>query len=89
MFSTPPSKKLVNLKLTTLAFWLVFQAKSQSSSVMRVSGSRFFAAVSARHLVGDGKVSVLGIPIDLGGNRRGVDMGPSAFHVAGLNSQVK
>ena len=56
---------------------------------MRVSGSRFFAAVSARHLVGDGKVSVLGIPIDLGGNRRGVDMGPSAFHVAGLNSQVK
>ncbi len=34
-------------------------------------------------------MSVLGVPIDLGGNHRGVDMGPSAFHVAGLNPLIR
>ena len=29
-------------------------------------------------------VHILGVPLDLGGNRRGVDMGPSAFRIAGL-----
>jgi arginase len=57
---------------------------------MRFSRALCFAVgPSARHLVGSGKVSVVGIPIDLGGNRRGVDMGPSAFHVAGLNDKVR
>ena len=41
-----------------------------------------------RNMVGSGKVSVLGIPIDLGGNHRGVDMGPSAFRVADLDAQI-
>ncbi|MEL6906532.1 MAG: arginase [Planctomycetota bacterium] len=28
-------------------------------------------------------ISLIGVPMDLGGNRRGVDMGPSAFRIAG------
>ena len=32
-------------------------------------------------------VHVIGVPLDLGGGRRGVDMGPSAFRIAGLSSR--
>jgi arginase len=33
-------------------------------------------------------VHIIGVPLDLGGARRGVDMGPSAFRIAGLGEQV-
>jgi arginase len=33
-------------------------------------------------------VHVIGVPLDLGGNRRGVDMGPSAFRIAGLGEKI-
>ena len=33
-------------------------------------------------------VHLIGVPLDLGGGRRGVDMGPSAFRIAGLGSQI-
>src|SRR5881397_2093879 len=33
-------------------------------------------------------VHVIGVPLDLGGGRRGVDMGPSAFRIAGLGEQL-
>lgn len=33
-------------------------------------------------------VHLIGIPLDLGGSRRGVDMGPSAFRIAGLGEQI-
>ena len=33
-------------------------------------------------------VHVIGVPLDLGGGRRGVDMGPSAFRSAGLGERV-
>jgi len=33
-------------------------------------------------------VHVIGVPLDLGGGRRGVDMGPSAFRIAGLGDQI-
>ena len=29
-------------------------------------------------------VHLIGAPLDLGGNRRGTDMGPSAFRIAGM-----
>jgi arginase len=35
------------------------------------------------------KVRILGVPLDLGQERRGVDMGPSAVRAAGLNSAIK
>ena len=33
-------------------------------------------------------VHIIGVPLDLGGGRRGVDMGPSAFRIAGIGEQV-
>ena len=36
-----------------------------------------------------GKVRIIGVPLDLGQERRGVDMGPSALRVAGLNARVE
>ena len=33
-------------------------------------------------------VHIIGVPLDLGGGRRGVDMGPSAFRIAGLSEQL-
>jgi arginase len=35
-----------------------------------------------------GPVHVIGVSLDLGGNRRGVDMGPSAFRIAGLADRL-
>lgn len=35
------------------------------------------------------KIRILGVPMDLGQNRRGVDMGPSAVRVAGLQARLK
>jgi arginase len=35
------------------------------------------------------KIRILGVPLDLGQERRGVDMGPSAVRAAGLNSSLK
>jgi arginase len=33
-------------------------------------------------------IHIIGVPLDLGGNRRGVDMGPSAFRIAGLGDRL-
>jgi arginase len=33
-------------------------------------------------------VHIIGAPLDLGGNRRGTDMGPSAFRIAGIGDQL-
>ncbi|HXE75871.1 MAG TPA: arginase [Candidatus Xenobia bacterium] len=35
------------------------------------------------------KVRIIGVPMDLGQDRRGVDMGPSALRVAGLNARIR
>lgn len=34
------------------------------------------------------KVKIIGVPMDLGAGRRGVDMGPSAIRVAGINQAI-
>ena len=33
-------------------------------------------------------VHIIGVPLDLGGGRRGVDMGPSAMRIAGIGEQI-
>ena len=33
-------------------------------------------------------IHIIGVPLDLGGGRRGVDMGPSAFRIAGLGERM-
>ena len=45
-------------------------------------------AVSARTPTGK-KIVVIGVPLDLGQSRRGVDMGPSAVRVAGLEARLE
>ena len=35
------------------------------------------------------KIRIIGVPLDLGQARRGVDMGPSALRVAGLNDRIR
>ena len=35
------------------------------------------------------KIKVIGVPLDLGASRRGVDMGPSAVRVAGLKARLE
>jgi arginase len=35
------------------------------------------------------KARIIGVPMDLGAGRRGVDMGPSAIRIAGLNQAIK
>ena len=34
-------------------------------------------------------VHIIGVPLDLGGGRRGVDMGPSAVRIAGLGERLQ
>jgi arginase len=33
-------------------------------------------------------IHIIGVPLDLGGGRRGVDMGPSALRIAGLDARI-
>jgi arginase len=35
------------------------------------------------------KIILIGVPLDLGGNRRGVDMGPSALRITGLAERIR
>ncbi|HZY09822.1 MAG TPA: arginase family protein, partial [Bacteroidota bacterium] len=35
------------------------------------------------------KVHIIGVPMDLGSGRRGVDMGPSAIRIAGLGERLR
>ena len=35
------------------------------------------------------QVTLIGVPLDLGAGRRGVDMGPSAFRVAGIDQRIR
>src|SRR5205085_10817837 len=42
-----------------------------------------FTSISPR------KIRVMGVPLDLGAARRGVDMGPSAVRVAGLEARLE
>ena len=35
------------------------------------------------------KISILGVPLDLGAGRRGVDMGPSAMRIAGVAQNIR
>ena len=35
------------------------------------------------------QIRIIGVPLDLGQSRRGVDMGPSAVRVAGLESKLE
>src|SRR5437867_13269608 len=46
------------------------------------------ASISYSNIISK-KIRVIGIPLDLGQSRRGVDMGPSAVRVAGLEARLE
>lgn len=58
-------------------------------------GAKKVAAAAIPPLVGGvqtlppRKIRVIGVPLDLGASRRGVDMGPSAVRVAGLEARLE
>ena len=54
--------------------------RSPISATFPLSGAQ---ALPTRH------IRVLGVPLDLGASRRGVDMGPSAMRVAGLEARLE
>jgi len=45
--------------------------------------STTYSSITPRH------IRVIGVPLDLGQSRRGVDMGPSAVRVAGLDARLE
>ena len=53
------------------------------------SSALFQAAQGGTQSVPTRKIRVLGVPLDLGASRRGVDMGPSAVRVAGLEARLE
>ncbi len=46
------------------------------------------ASSRGRSLAPMREAHIIGVSLDLGGNRRGVDMGPSAFRIAGLAERL-
>ncbi len=61
-----------------------------SNSVNRAErgGARRSSAVSVESIARR-KIRILGVPLDLGQSRRGVDMGQSAVRVAGLQARLE
>ena len=47
------------------------------------------ASVSGLQSLPTRQIRVLGVPLDMGASRRGVDMGPSAIRVAGLEARLE
>jgi arginase family enzyme len=56
---------------------------NRSSSELMTNITPSFTSITPR------KIRVIGVPLDLGQSRRGVDMGPSAVRVAGLEARRK
>ena len=59
-------------------------AKGSAGLVVQASFS-----MSGNQLQPTRKIRVLGVPLDMGASRRGVDMGPSAMRVAGLEARLE
>src|ERR1700722_8496920 len=55
--------------------------------VNQQEGSSF--SVSGMQTLPTRKIRVIGVPLDMGASRRGVDMGPSAMRVAGLEARLE
>jgi arginase len=63
--------------------------RSSTSARRRRATAARPAGGDAPTLTGPKSVTVVGIPMDLGQSRRGVDMGPSATRYAGLDGQLR
>jgi arginase len=63
------------------------EAVSREGSVQASVQSQF--SVGGAQSLPTRKIRVIGVPLDLGASRRGVDMGPSAVRVAGLEARLE
>src|ERR1700760_4020520 len=63
----------------------VSETFARTSGVERTAG-RIHGGVQA---LPPRKIRIIGVPLDLGQSRRGVDMGPSAVRVAGLEAKLE
>ena len=54
-----------------------------------VSGPASSLPQHCTQVTGTHRIRVIGVPLDLGASRRGVDMGPSAVRVAGLEARLE
>jgi arginase len=59
------------------------------SNSTEVSNSLSAALQSGTQALPPRRIRVIGVPLDLGASRRGVDMGPSAVRVAGLEARLE
>ena len=66
-------------------------ADAANSLEIPVRGTRIQSQYSqgGAQLLPTRRIRVLGVPLDLGASRRGVDMGPSAVRVAGLEARLE
>ena len=60
-----------------------------ASEKAAVTGSSIGPIKSGVQSLPPRKIRILGVPLDLGASRRGVDMGPSAVRVAGLEAHLE
>src|SRR4051794_40411899 len=65
------------------AMTLAFMSPLSGSTNFMTPTTASFSSISPK------KIRVIGVPLDLGQTRRGVDMGPSAVRVAGLEARLE
>src|SRR3954467_10437181 len=65
------------------AMTLAFMSPLSGSTNFMTPTTASFSSISPK------KIRVIGVPLDLGQSRRGVDMGPSAVRVAGLEARLE
>ncbi|MGB6132333.1 MAG: arginase [Acidobacteriaceae bacterium] len=62
------------------------QSQNNPSAVPAVTSAGVYGGVQT---LPPRRIKVIGVPLDLGASRRGVDMGPSAVRVAGLEARLE
>jgi len=62
---------------------------SAVSAILAVNQTMEEVAAQKKAAIAPRKIRVIGVPLDLGQSRRGVDMGPSAVRVAGLEARLE
>src|ERR1700749_3363150 len=65
------------------------RSETLASESAAVTGSNVGPIKSGVQSLPPRKIRIIGVPLDLGASRRGVDMGPSAVRVAGLEARLE
>ena len=87
----PASGRLLR-SLQCLGALCVAASSDESLSCLRIHEapeSRLRIRTAAPQALATRRIRVIGVPLDMGASRRGVDMGPSAMRVAGLEARLE